>query len=124
MFYDRAGHLDEFCFRRKKIERRHAEYARDSYRDEFIDFLSRSYSRVSPRFYSRASPRTFSRALSRTSSGALLQFTHGPNYRSYYFGPRENCFEPIHFGYGPRPHRGDRSRVDMDFPLEGPFSPL
>jgi hypothetical protein len=38
MFCGRAGHLDEFCFRRKRIERRHVEYARDSYRDEFIDF--------------------------------------------------------------------------------------
>jgi hypothetical protein len=38
MFCGCAGHLDEFCFRRKRIERRHVEYARDSYRDEFIDF--------------------------------------------------------------------------------------
>jgi hypothetical protein len=79
MFCGRAGHLDEFCFWWKRIERRRVEYARDSYRDEFIDFLPRSYSHVSPRFYSRASPRTFSRA--------LPQFTHGPNDRSYGFGP-------------------------------------
>jgi hypothetical protein len=59
MFCGRAGHLDEFCFQRKRIERRRVEYARDSYRDEFIDFPSRSYSRVPPRFYSHASPRTF-----------------------------------------------------------------
>jgi hypothetical protein len=26
MFCDRAGHLDEFCFRCKKIEKRHFEY--------------------------------------------------------------------------------------------------
>jgi hypothetical protein len=38
MFCGRAGHLDEFCFRHKRIERRRVEYARDSYRDEFIDF--------------------------------------------------------------------------------------
>jgi hypothetical protein len=68
MFYGRAGHLDKFCFRQKRIEMRHVEYARDSYRDEFIDFLSRSYSHVPPRFYSRALPHTFSRASS--------QFTH------------------------------------------------
>jgi hypothetical protein len=37
MFFGHAGHLDEFCFRRKRIERRHVEYARDSYRDEFFD---------------------------------------------------------------------------------------
>jgi hypothetical protein len=78
MFCGHAVHSDEFCFRRKKIERRHVEYARDSYRDEFIDFLPRSYFYVLPRFYSHASPRTFSRA--------LPQFTHGPNHRSYGLG--------------------------------------
>jgi hypothetical protein len=30
MFCDRADHLDEFCFRRKRIERRRVEYARNS----------------------------------------------------------------------------------------------
>jgi regulator of replication initiation timing len=108
IFCGRAGHLDEFCFRRKRIERRHVEYARDSYRDEFIDSPSRSYSHVPPYFYSHASPRTFSRALPRTSSGVLAQFAHGPNHHSYGFGPRENHFEPRRFGYGPHPHRGDR----------------
>jgi hypothetical protein len=61
---DHVGHLDEFCFQRKRIEMRHFEYARNSYRDEFID--------ISPRSYSRASPRTYSRALS--------HFSHGPNH--------------------------------------------
>jgi hypothetical protein len=74
MFCGRADHLDEFCFRRKRIERRRVEYARDSYRDEFIDFPPRSYSLVSPRSYSHASSHTFSRALPCTSSCAL--FTH------------------------------------------------
>jgi hypothetical protein len=50
MFCGCAGLLDEFCFRWKRIERRHVEYARDSYRDEFIDFPPRSYSHVLPRF--------------------------------------------------------------------------
>jgi hypothetical protein len=59
MFYGRASHLDEFYFRWKRIERRHVEYARDSYCDEFIDFLPRSYSHIPLRFYSRASPRNF-----------------------------------------------------------------
>jgi hypothetical protein len=68
----------------------------------------RSYSHVMPHFYSRASHRTFSRALPRTSSSASPQFAHGPNHRSYGFGPRENRFEPSCFGYGPSPHRGDR----------------
>jgi hypothetical protein len=38
MFYGRAGHLDEFCFQRKRIEKRRFEYARNSYRDEFFHF--------------------------------------------------------------------------------------
>jgi hypothetical protein len=62
MFCGRGGHLDEFCFQRKRIERRHVEYARNSYRDEFIDFLPRSYSHFPPRFYPRASPRTSAHA--------------------------------------------------------------
>jgi hypothetical protein len=86
----------------------------DSYRDEFIDFSPRSYSHVPPRFYSRASPRTFLRA--------LPQFAHGPNHRSYGFGIRENCFEPRCFGYGPRPHRGDRFLLRPGFPARGSFT--
>jgi hypothetical protein len=121
MFSGRAGHLDEFCFRRKRIERRRVEYARDSYRDEFIDFPSHSYSHVPSRFYSRASPHTFSHVLLRTSSGALPQFAHGPNHRSYGFGPQENRFEPRRFGYGPHPHRGDCFPRRPDFPTGGSF---
>jgi hypothetical protein len=68
MFCGCAGHLDELCFRRKRIERRRVEYARDSYRDEFIDFPPRSYSHVPPHFYSHASPHTFSHALPCTFS--------------------------------------------------------
>jgi hypothetical protein len=59
IFCDRAGYLDEFCFRWKRIEMRRVEYARDSYRDEFINFPPHSYSHVPPRFYSRASPCIF-----------------------------------------------------------------
>jgi hypothetical protein len=70
----RASHLDEFCFRCKKIETRRVEYARNSYHDEFIDFSPHSYSHVLPRFYSRASPRTSSRAFPR--------FSYEPNPRS------------------------------------------
>jgi hypothetical protein len=121
MFCGRAGHLDDFCFWRKRIERRRVEYARNSYCYEFIDFPPRSYSHIPPRLYSRASPRTFSRTLSRTSSCASPQFAHGPNHRSYGFGPRENCFEPRRFGYSPRPHRGDRLPRRPGFPAGGPF---
>jgi hypothetical protein len=70
MFYDRGGHLDEFCFRRKRIEKMRFDYARNSYRDEFSDFLPRSFSRTSPH----------------TSSGVVSHFSHGPNHRSYGFG--------------------------------------
>jgi hypothetical protein len=87
MFCGHAGHLDEFCFRRKRIERRRVEDARDSYRNEYIDFPPRSYSHVLPRFYSHTSRRTFSRALPHTFSSASPQFAHGPNRRSYGFGP-------------------------------------
>jgi hypothetical protein len=70
MFYGRAGHLDEFCFRRKRIKKRRFDYDRNSYHDEFINFLSRSYFRVLARTYSRA----------------LSQFSHRSNHRSYCFG--------------------------------------
>jgi hypothetical protein len=62
MFCGCAGHMDEFCFRHKRIEKRRFDYARNSYRNKFIDF----------------SPRT--------SSRASFCFIHGPNYRSYGFG--------------------------------------
>jgi hypothetical protein len=119
MFCGRAGHLDEFCFRRKRIERRHVEYDRNSYRDELFDVPPQSYSHILSRSYSRASPCTFSHALLHTSSCASPQFAHGPNYRSYGFGPRENRFVPRRFGYGPRPHRGDRFPRRPGFPAEG-----
>jgi hypothetical protein len=39
MFCGRAGHLDEFCFCRKRIEKMRFDYAINSYRDEFTNFL-------------------------------------------------------------------------------------
>jgi hypothetical protein len=59
MFYGRAGHLDEFCFRRKRIEKMHFEYGRNSYHDEFFDLPSCSYSHALPRSYSHASSHIF-----------------------------------------------------------------
>jgi hypothetical protein len=97
MFCGRVGHLDKFYFRRKRIERRRVEYARDSYHDEFIDFPPHSYSRIPPCSYSHVSPRTLSHALPRSTSCASPQFAHGPNHCSYGFGPRENRFVPIRF---------------------------
>jgi hypothetical protein len=114
IFCGHAGHIDEFCFQWKRIERRCLEYAGDSYRDEFIDFLPRSYSHVLPHFYSRASPHTFSRA--------LPQFAHGPNHCSFGFGPRENCFEPRCLGYDPCPHHGDRLLRRPSFSAGGSFT--
>jgi hypothetical protein len=38
MFCGCTGHLDEFCFWRKRMEKRRVDYARNSYHDKFIDF--------------------------------------------------------------------------------------
>jgi hypothetical protein len=46
MICGRVTHLDEFCLCHKRIEKRHFEYAKNSYHDEFLDFPSRSYSRA------------------------------------------------------------------------------
>jgi hypothetical protein len=62
MFYVRVGYLDEFCFWRKRMEKRRVDYARNSYHDEFIYFL----------------PHIFSCAPS--------HFSHGHNHHSYGFG--------------------------------------
>jgi hypothetical protein len=116
MFCGRAGHLDEFFFWRKRIEKRRFEYARNSYHDELFDLPPHSYSRVPPRSYSRASPRTFLRAFS--------QFFYGPNHLSYGFGSRENRLEPRRFGYDPHPHHGDRFPRRPGFPAEGSYTHL
>jgi hypothetical protein len=76
------------------------DYARNSYRDEFSDFLPCSYSRAS----------------SRTCSSALSRFSHGPNHHLDGFGSRENNFVPRHFGYGPHPHHDDRFLCRSGFP--------
>jgi hypothetical protein len=75
MFCGRAGHLDEFYFRYKRMKKMRFDYARNSYRDESIDFP--------PCTSSRASPHLF----------------HGPNHLSYSFGLREIDFVSRHFGY-------------------------
>jgi hypothetical protein len=82
---------------------RRLDYARNSYRDEFSDFLRRS----------------FSRALPRTSSRALSHFSHVPNHRSYGFSSRENNFVPRCFDYGPCFYRGDRFPRRSSFPAGG-----
>jgi hypothetical protein len=52
MFCVLAGHLDEFCFRRKRMEKRHVDYARNSYHDEFIDFFTSLFFSCSISFFS------------------------------------------------------------------------
>jgi hypothetical protein len=79
------------------------DYARNSYHDEFYDFL----------------PHSFSRALPHTSSCALSCFSHGPNHCSYGFSSRENSFVPRRFGYGPCFHRGDRFLRRLGFSTGG-----
>jgi hypothetical protein len=111
MFCGHAGHLDEFCFRRKTIEKRRLDYARNSYRDELINFLSRSYSRVPPRSYSHILPRTYSHD--------LPYFSHGSNHRSYDFGSQENNFVPRRFRCDPCPHHDDRFPRRPGFPTGG-----
>jgi hypothetical protein len=69
MFCGRASHMDEFCFRHKRIEKMCFDYAKNRYRDKFSDFLPRSYSRALPH-----------------TSRALPCFSHGPNHHSYGFG--------------------------------------
>jgi hypothetical protein len=62
IFCGRTGHLDEFYFYHKRIEKRHFDNTRNSYHDEFIDFLPH------------------------TSSRASSPFFDGPNHCSYGFG--------------------------------------
>jgi hypothetical protein len=103
MFCACAGHLDKFCFQRKRIERRHFDYTRNSYSDAFFDFP----------------PRSFSHALPHTSSRVLPQFAHVPNHRSYGFGLRENHFVPRRFSYDPRFHCGEHFPHRPDFAVGG-----
>jgi hypothetical protein len=71
--------------------------------------------------FSHVPLRSYSRALPRTSSDSLPQFAHVPNHRLYGFGPRESRFEPRRFGYGPRPHCGDRLLRRPGFPTGRSF---
>jgi hypothetical protein len=83
MFCVHTGHLNEFCFRHKRIEKRRFDYTRNSYHDEFIDFPPYSYSYAPSHFF------------------------HGHNHHLYGFGSQENNFMPRRFGYVPCPHHGD-----------------
>jgi hypothetical protein len=100
MFCGRAGHLDEFCFRCKRMEKRRMDYDRNSYHDEFIDFPPH------------------------ISSHAPSYFSHGPNHRSYGFGSRESGLTPRHFGVDPRSHRGVRLLRRYGFSARGVYSHL
>jgi hypothetical protein len=93
-----AGHLDEFYFGRKRIEKRCFDYTRNSYHDVFVDFLPHAFSPASSHFF------------------------HGPNHRSYGFGSRENSFVSRCIGYGPCSHRGDRPPCRNYFPTRGSYT--
>jgi hypothetical protein len=93
-----GDHLDEFCFRRKRIEKSLFDYVRNSYCVEFINF--------SPCYY----------------SCALSHFSHGPNHRSYGSGSRENNFVSRRFGYDPHPHHGDLFPCRPGFPAGGSYT--
>jgi hypothetical protein len=98
IFCGRAGHLHEFFFQRKRIEKRRGHYARNSYHDEFIDFP--------PHF----------------SSGAPSHFSHGPNHRSYSFGSRESGLVPRRFYVDPCSHCGVHPLHRHGFPARGVYS--
>jgi hypothetical protein len=100
MFYGCVGHLNEFCFRRKRMEKRRVDYPRNSYHDDFIDF--------SPHISSRA-PSCFS---------------HRPDHRSYNFGSRESGLVPRHFGIDPHSHHGVRPPCRLGFPTISVYSHL
>jgi hypothetical protein len=51
IFCGRAGHLNEFYFHHKRMEKRRFDYNRNSYHDEFIDFPPHTYSHASPHFF-------------------------------------------------------------------------
>jgi hypothetical protein len=98
MFCGCAGHLDEFCFWHKRMEKRRVDYPSNSYHDEFIDFLPH------------------------ISSHAPSHFSHGPNHRSYSFGSRESSLVPRHFGVDPHSHRGVRPPRRHGFSARGVYS--
>jgi hypothetical protein len=82
MFCGRKGHLDGFCFRHKRMDKRRVDYARNLYHDEFINFLDY------------------------ISFHAPSHFSHWPNHRSYGFGSRESGLVPRRFGVDSHSHRG------------------
>jgi hypothetical protein len=98
MFCGRAGHLDDFCFRCKRMEKTHVDYARNSYHDEFINF---------PPYFSSRAP---------------SHFSHRPNHRLYGFGSRESGIVPGRFGMNPRSHRCVRPPRRHGFPARGVYS--
>jgi hypothetical protein len=108
MFYCHAGHLYEFYFRRKRMEKRRVDYARNSYHNEFIDFLphfSHGTNHRSNDFGSRESgfvPRRFG-FNPRSYRGSRPPCRHGSPARGVYSHFEPSCFD------GPRlPRRGSR----------------
>jgi hypothetical protein len=100
MFCACVGHLDEFCFQHKRIEKRSVDYSRNSYHNEFID-----------------SP-------PHISSGAPSHFSCRHNYHSYGFGSQESGLVPRRFCVDPCSHCGARPCVGTVLPLEVPILTL
>jgi hypothetical protein len=74
--------------------------ARNSYHDEFIDFLHH------------------------ISSHAPSHFSHGPNHRSYGFGSQESNLVPGCFGVDPHSHRGVCPSCRHGYSARGVYSHL
>jgi hypothetical protein len=51
MFCGHAGHLDEFCFHYKRIEKRRFDFARNSYHNKFIGYPPCTSYYASPHFF-------------------------------------------------------------------------
>jgi hypothetical protein len=100
MFCGRPHHLDEFCFQCKRMEKRRVDYVRNSYYDEFIDFLPH------------------------ISSRAPSYFSHAPNHHSYDFGSQESGLVPRCFGVDPHSHCGVRPPRRDGFSARGVYSHL
>jgi hypothetical protein len=98
MFCGCTGHLDEFYFHHKRIKKMRLDYARNSYRNDYVDFPPL------------------------ISSHAPSHFLHGTNHHSYGFGSRENSFVSRHFGYSPRSHCRDRFPHRHGFSTGGSYT--
>ena len=113
MFCGYAGHLDDFCFRCKRLERWQREYLRNAYHEN-IDF--------SPHFAPCATPRSNHHS----DDYRPRENGHAPprtNHHSYGYGLRENDFVSQCFSFDPRSlHHGDQYMCRHRYPSDGFYS--